>query len=147
MGDRCYMTVTCRRQDIPRFEQLGFTVSDDRGGHVVELEDDSANYAHHGDLPLDIPWTGCNTEGGNYGRADHACDGKTYLECSTDHDGNLTIGWDTQRNAPHPKDIAYVRRFLKLQKRVEEMFARFEQSYEPQQVRAAIAAAEHPFHE
>jgi hypothetical protein len=42
MGDRCYMTVTCRWQDRARFEKLGFRIMEDNNLPVVELVDEQA---------------------------------------------------------------------------------------------------------
>ncbi|NBU11829.1 MAG: hypothetical protein EBS84_22995, partial [Proteobacteria bacterium] len=69
MGDRCYMQVTCRRQDIPEFEALGFHLEFEQSpdSPIVELIDEEANYAHADQLPTDIPFTAWHGAGGNYG--------------------------------------------------------------------------------
>lgn len=88
MGDRCHMTVYCRPQDVPRFEELGFTAQIDPippDATEVEMIDEEANYAHFGDLPTDIPYHGWHHEGGDYGPAEFACDGTTYAEWETGH--------------------------------------------------------------
>jgi hypothetical protein len=88
MGDRCYMKLTCRLQDVPRFEPLGFDPEDDTptDGRTIELCDPEANYAHSGDLPTDIPWTAYHYEGGDYGSFELVCcgDGKIH-EWATGH--------------------------------------------------------------
>jgi hypothetical protein len=88
MGDRCHMTIFCRPQDTARFEELGFTAQtdepDDDG--TVEMLDEEANYAHHGVLPTDIPWTGSHNEGGDYGPAELHCLGDGIVhewQCAT----------------------------------------------------------------
>ena len=49
MGDRCYMSVTCRREDMARFEELGFEVEFETSPEslVVEMVDQEANFGHY----------------------------------------------------------------------------------------------------
>lgn len=55
MGDRCFMTVTCRREDRERFEELGFVLEfDGDSDPVLEMIDEQANYAHANKMPRDI---------------------------------------------------------------------------------------------
>jgi hypothetical protein len=84
MGDRCHMTIFCRPQDTAHFEELGFTAQTERG--TIEMIDPEANYAHYGNLPTDIPWTGSHHEGGDYGPAELHCLGDGIVhewECAT----------------------------------------------------------------
>jgi hypothetical protein len=91
MGDRCHMTIYCRPQDTARFEELGFTAQIPETAFndgTVEMLDEEANYAHHGSLPTDIPWTGSHHEGGNYGPAELHCPGEGRIwewETNTNH--------------------------------------------------------------
>ncbi len=130
MGDRCYMTVSCRRQDVPRFEELGFEVfgvpteSPDAPDALIELVDEQANYAHSGSLPTDIPWVGRNAEGGDYGPCDHACDGQVYREMASGSNGGYVIQWDMHKNRPVPGHVDQIRRFVALEKRVNRILKR-----------------------
>ena len=58
MGDRCYMHVTCRRQDRETFEALGFNLEFESSpdSPLIEMADEEANYAHTGDLPTTLPF-------------------------------------------------------------------------------------------
>jgi hypothetical protein len=103
MGDRCYMSLYCRRQDVPRFEELGFslqTSSDpsesDLPADTVEMIDEEANYAHSGDMPADIPFHGYHCAGGNYGEHQFACDGKEYEEWETGNSGGYVVELDEE---------------------------------------------------
>ena len=83
MSDCCYMSVTCRKQDAKRFEDIGFEEIDEEEtpkGILVEMEDEQANAAHYGKLPIDIPYYGFSGSGGDYGPSLFACDGKKYIE-------------------------------------------------------------------
>jgi len=86
MGDRCYMTVTCRREDAHLFtnDDLGFQFFDEieekETSRVVQLEDQEANYAHSGDMPTGIPYHGSNGAGDDYGEGVFACDGGLFID-------------------------------------------------------------------
>lgn len=129
MGDRCYMTLTCRRQDAPRFEALGFhpefANSDDDDPQdplaPVKLVDEEANYAHHGNLPTDVPWVGHSANGDSYGPSDYACDGRRLLDVATGEEGGYVVGWDIRKNQPNRKDLAAIRRFIAHEKRVNRL--------------------------
>ncbi len=124
MSDRCYMELTCRRQDQKRFEALGFTAQDwkqDRPDLVVMVEEE-ADYAHSGKLPTDIPYHGFNGSGGNFGQGSFACDGRTYAEVETGHGGGFVVDWDETRNRPSATSLKNIRRYLKIRDRVLKMF-------------------------
>lgn len=82
MGDRCYMSVTCRKADVPLFTgdgDLGFSVDteDDQDGVVVT---DDERYPDIDDLPKDIPFYGYHEAGCSYGPGCFACDGTDCIE-------------------------------------------------------------------
>ena len=85
MGDRCYMEITCHKQDQERFTALGFVAQDWKQDNsaLVVVVDEQANYGHCGDLPTDIPYHGFSGSGGDYGEAVFACDGTRYAEVET----------------------------------------------------------------
>jgi hypothetical protein len=127
MGDRCYMQITCRRQDQERFSALGFTAQDwdnpEPDSPLVVMVDEEANYAHSGELPGDIPYYGFNGAGGNYGDGVCACDGKQLAEQETGHDGGFVVEWDDTRNRPSPQSLRAVRRYLAVYHKVQASFA------------------------
>lgn len=126
MGDRCYMTITCRRQDAPRFEELGFCIQEDGPtGHTCEMVDEEANYAHSGDLPTDIPYYGENGVGGNYGAGVVACDGTRYAEkdCGHDGDGSFVVEWDFKKNRPTASSLAHIRHYISVKRAAENLLS------------------------
>lgn len=114
MGDRCFMQVTCRRQDIPQFEPLGFHLNHEQaaGSPLVELIDEQANYAHHGLLPRNVPYHGYHSVGGNYGSYNFACDGRRYAEVETGHDGDYVIHWNPRTQRPTAESLRRIRKYL-----------------------------------
>ena len=50
MGDRAYVRITCRREDVERFQQLGFVEDEAESDVTVSMVDDEANYAHYSSL-------------------------------------------------------------------------------------------------
>lgn len=114
MGDRCFMQITCRRQDQARFEALGFRYEckSSTDGSVVDLIDEEANYAHYDQLPQDIPYHGYHGAGGEYGSHDLACDGQTYAEVESGRDGDYVVTWDDTTRQPSVKSLERIRAYL-----------------------------------
>ena len=85
MGDRCYMSVTCRRQDKARFEELGFHIEfdEDKNTPVIEMIDDEANYGHCDKMPTDIPYYGNWGAGSEYDPDNIVCDGQDFKGASS----------------------------------------------------------------
>ena len=123
MGDRCYMQVTCRRQDIPVFDALGFHLDFEQAPDcpIVELIDEEANYAHADALPTDIPFTAWHCAGDNYGDGRIACDGERYAEVGANGDG-FVVAWDYETNQPTPQSLAAIRDYLAIHQTVQEQF-------------------------
>ena len=124
MGDRCYMQIKCRKQDVPVFEEIGFQVDDSEvNGESVHMFEEEANYAHSGDMPTDIPWTGSSGAGGSYGPSEYACDGKELVEVECGYHSGYVIGWDHKLNEPLDGDLAHLRHFTDVCERAEAMLA------------------------
>ncbi len=123
MGDRCYMSVTCRRQDQARFEALGFQIgfADDQNTPVIEMIDEEANYGHCDEMPTDIPYYGAYGAGSNYGPGSVVCDGQAYAEVPASADG-FVLSWNYRWGLPKLKSIRRIRRYLKLERRVNKLF-------------------------
>lgn len=115
MGDRCYMQITCRRQDQEHFEELGFHVEfdEDKNNPVIEMIDEEANYAHYENMPTDIPYYGSNAAGSNYGPGSLVCDGKEFAEVGATSDGFI-VAWDYQTQQPTQRSLENIRRYLTL---------------------------------
>lgn len=123
MGDRCFMSVTCRRQDTKPFEKLGFIIEEDDGkSPVVRMIDQQANYAHALELPTKIPYTGYNSSGSDYGDGLVVCDGRKMLQATIDGGGNHSVHWDNATDAPTEKSIQFIRDFKKLEAAVKKRF-------------------------
>ena len=125
MGDRCYMEVTCRRQDQERFVALGFTAQDwnePSNPALVVMVDEEANYAHSGDMPTDIPYHGFNGGGGNFGDGALACDGKVYAEVETGHEGGFVVDWDEAKNRPSLTSLKSIRQYIRVRHQVQQLF-------------------------
>jgi hypothetical protein len=123
MGDRCYMQVTCRRQDRARFEELGFEpeFEDSKDSPLITLADEEANYAHYNDMPVDIPYYGSNGSGGDYGPGFIACDGSRFAEVTGTQDG-FVVQWDYETQQPTPKSVEEIRHYIEVRDAVGRMF-------------------------
>ena len=130
MGDRCYMSVTCRRQDKARFEELGFQIEFDANKNcpVVEMIDEEANYGHCDEMPTDIPYYGSYGAGSNYGPGNVVCDGRDYEEVPASTDG-FVLAWNYRFGLPKFKSILRIRRYLKVERRVKKMFRELQVTY------------------
>ena len=97
MGDRSHMVIYCRKQDVERFQKLGFKLGFDESADdkvVVEMEDDQANHGNAGEMPADIPYFGWYAAGVSFYARQLACDGKVYAEALCMNDGTLVIRLD-----------------------------------------------------
>jgi hypothetical protein len=128
MGDRCYMSVTCRREDQQQFEDLGFHLEFESSPEslVIEMVDEEANHAHFDEMPTDIPYIGWNGSAGNYGDGKIACDGKQLAEVSANNDG-FAVKWDYKKSAPTRQSLKKIREFIKVHSRAEKIFAKLRQ--------------------
>ena len=117
------MQVTCRRQDISRFEALGFhpeftdTPTD---GPVVELIDTGADYGHANHLPTDVPFLASHDAGGNFGARRIACDGHRTVEVPATSEG-FVVDWDATKNSPTIASLVRIRSYFAVLKRAQEM--------------------------
>jgi len=135
MGDRCYMSVTCRRQDLARFEKLGFQIEpvEDQNTPVIEMVDEEANYAHTDEMPTDIPYTAEYGAGGNYGEGKIACDGKVLAEVAAWNE-DFVVSWDFKQSRPAKHSLKDIRQFIRVKQRVDRILKKLRAS-EPRQHR------------
>ena len=124
MGDRCHMRITCRRKDQQLFERIGFHLDFDQtpDSPLIEMVDEEANYAHYDEMPTNIPYSGHNGAGGNYGECSFVCDGRRYAEVATGFDGGFVVQWDSTKNRPAAESLRAVCRFLRVYKKVQAKF-------------------------
>ena len=123
MSDRCYMQVTCRRQDRHRFEALGLhpeftdTPTD---GPVVKLVDTGADYGHANRLPTDVPFLATHDATGSFGARRIACDGRRTAEMPATSEGFI-VEWDALKNSPTTRSLARIRRYFAVWQRAQQL--------------------------
>lgn len=125
MSDRCYMQLTCRRQDIKKFEALGFHpefTDTPTAGPVVELIDTGADYGHANRLPTDVPFLASHEAGGNFGARRIACDGRRTVEVSATSEG-FVVEWDSTTTSPTTASLARIRCYFAVLKRAQQRLA------------------------
>jgi hypothetical protein len=89
MGDRVYMRITCRPEDAPHFEKLGFVEDETESEIAISMVDAEANYGHWQPLrelaKTGIPFFGWHDPGGEYDGCVLASDGTDYVDglCTT----------------------------------------------------------------
>lgn len=132
MGDRCYMQITCRKQDVKKFtekESYGFDV-EDKGGKLVQLGVDEVNYGNTGDLPKGIPFIGWHSEGGGYGGRFFATDGTVFDGVEQGHGNNgYVVQFDEDTGEPFPQHITDIKNFIQFRNQVRKIME--ETSVEP----------------
>jgi len=135
MGDRCYMSVTCRREDKARFEELGFELESESSPEslVIEMVDQEANYAHYDKMPVNLPYTANHSAGDNYGPGSIACDGKEYAEVACSSDG-FVVAWDYKKSRPTTRSLNEIRQFIQIEQRANKLLKKLRQQ-EPHQHR------------
>ncbi len=118
MGDRCYMHVTCRREDVAQFEELGFHLEFESSPEslVVEMADEEANYAHTDEMPTHIPYIAWNGKGSEYGECKLVCDGQEFIEAPATSDG-FVVAWDYRTNQPKPESVATIQQYIAVHQR------------------------------
>ena len=125
MSDRCFMQVTCRRQDRHRFEALGFHpefTDTPPAGPTVELIDPGADYGHASRLPTDVPFLASHDAAGSFGARRIACDGRRTAEAPATGEG-FVIEWNTRRNRPEASSLRRLRHFFAVQRRAQRRLA------------------------
>ena len=123
MSDRCYMQLTCRRQDQAQFEAMGFHLefADTQPSAILELIDTAADNAHRHELPLDIPFLAMHEAGEHYAGRCLACDGKCLVDAPATSEG-FVIQWDDVNNEPSEPSLARIRSYLTVRERVTKLF-------------------------
>lgn len=121
MSDRCYMQVTCRRQDQSRFEALGFQLEFEGpppAGPTVELIDPGADYGHANHLPTDLPFLASHDATATFGARRIACDGRRTAEVPATSEG-FVIEWDAPKRRPTTASLARIRRYFAVLRRAQ----------------------------
>ncbi len=136
MGDRCYLELTQRKADLPRFapfvdakpEEEWWDYQDDIDGHpdLVTCCVYEANYAWYDErqaaAKAGIPFYGTHGDGGEYGPyAFAALDGEM-LEAPLSHDGYLILALDDDLKPVDPADLQHLRAYTTKLKAVKRLF-------------------------
>jgi hypothetical protein len=78
------MRITCRREDAPHFEKLGFVEDETEGETAISMVDAEANYGHweplQGLAKAGVPFFGWHDAGGEYDGCVLASDGMEYAD-------------------------------------------------------------------
>ena len=137
MGDRCYMEVTVRKTDAPKFEEiLGLkgtgvpqTFSIYTVAEAVSYVVEESNYGDH-EPRMEAAEAGCafigfHTSGHEYPACEFAAADGVMVEALTDTDSGLLVPIDVEngRAVVQPHILADVQRYLDLRKRAEELMA------------------------
>ena len=128
MGDRCYISLSCKRSDFAKhFEPLGFVIDEraDGGGSVVEVYDEEANYGHYEELNdlenKGVVFFGEHGSGGCYTEQVFACDGTSVNWCpSVDRDPVARI---SEEGRPCADSMQRAKDYLKSLKAARDIFA------------------------
>ena len=134
MGDRCYIDITMRRADLPRFapfidEQAGdewWDDEDEHAGHpdLVTVRVYEANYAWGDERQAaavdGIPFFGSHGEGGEYGPYAFASLDGEQLEVQVNHDGYMVVSVDD--NLQMLDDIEHLRAYVAKVRAVKKLF-------------------------
>lgn len=134
MGDRCFMRLTCRREDRVRFEDLGFHLDFDQSpdSAIIEMVDEEANYAHYDEMPTNVPYRGYYGAGSNYGPGNFVCDGRRYAEIETGYEGDFVVQWDEKKQKPTTQSLRVIRRYLEVRKKMQAIFTALSNQPAPQ---------------
>ncbi len=132
MGDRCYVRMTLKDEDLVRFgKYLGvkpgerwWDEQDEPGDGLIGVGIFEANDGltdQRGEAAkAGIPFFGWHGEGGEYGGAEFASLGGEMLECETNRDGELVLVLDDDLNVQ--SDLEHIRRYVAMRRQVQAQF-------------------------
>ena len=145
MGDRCYMQLTLRREDLDRF---GSILNEPAGSKwwtddlsepapgIIEIALHEANYALLAEREQaagdGIPFFGNHGEGGDYAGCHFASLDGSQIEAYTDRDGLLCVQIDD--NMRVLTDLGHIREYLEKRRTVQHLFGippRVDDYFEP----------------
>ena len=135
MGDRCYLEITLRREDLYRFgAHLDANPGEEWWDHLDEEKDlpgtvtasvYEANYAWYDERCAaaegGIDFHGWHAEGGEYGPYEFASFKGKHQEAERNHDGDMVVAVD--RNLKPIVGIARLREYVRMRRNVRASFA------------------------
>lgn len=136
MGDRCFLEISMRREDLSRFaEHVNAAPEEEWWDNLSEEEDcpgvvtvsvHEANYAWYDErveaAKAGIPFYGRHEAGGEYGPYCFVSWCGKMREAPLDHDGNLSIAVD--EDLKPIGDPSFLRRYIRTLKKVKAAFAK-----------------------
>lgn len=131
MSDRCYVSLTCRKADADRLNELfdeSWNLTFDEDG-LVRMSGSECDYGlleeRKAASAAGIPWIGYNGSGSNYGPASFACDGTKEMEISCNEDGDLYVVV-LDNGSIDDEALTAAREFLKFRDGVKKLLEEFE---------------------
>jgi uncharacterized protein (DUF779 family) len=133
MGDRCYMQITLRKQDLEahkeEFEELFTESFEPSPDGSVGIYDAEANYSYgvsdryFGQLPRGVPFYGGHGRGDNYRPSQFATDGVTIrcAETSSDDGDEFAIEFNQETGEPNPGEVQRVKEFIEFRNKVKAL--------------------------
>ena len=142
MGDRCYLEITMRCEDLSRFAvHVNAAPEEEWWDHIDEEANQpgivtasvyEANYAWYDErcaaAKEGIDFHGWHAEGGEYGPYEFVSYRKNHLEVAHDHDGDMVIAVD--ENLKPLTSMAHLRKYVRTLKKVKTAFAKAEPAAE-----------------
>lgn len=137
MGDRCYLEITLRREDLSRFAPHIDATPEEEWWDRLEEEEDrpgvvtasvyEANYAWYDErmnaAKANIPFYGYHAEGGEYGSYAFASWAGKLHEAPLSHDGYLVLAVDENLKPITAKARRHLRQYVAALKKIKSDFA------------------------
>ena len=137
MGDRCYLEITLRRSDLPRFApHIDAAPEEEWWDHLDEEQDRpeivtasvyEANYAWYDErmnaAKANIPFHGYHAEGGEYGSYAFASWAGKLHEAPLSHEGDLVLAVDENLKPITAKARRHLRQYVAALKMIKSDFA------------------------
>ena len=138
MGDRCYLEITLRREDLSRFApHIDATAEegwwdrldeDDANPGIVTASVYEANYAWYDErmnaAKADIPFYGYHAEGGEYGSYAFASWAGKLHEAPLSHEGDLVLAVDESLKPISAKARRHLRQYVGALKQIKADFSK-----------------------
>ena len=137
MGDRCFLEITLRREDLSRFaehvnaapeeEWWDYLTEEEECPGVVTASVYEANYAWYDErmnaAKVDIPFHGYHAEGGEYGSYAFASWAGKLHEAPLSHEGDLVLAVDENLKPITAKARRHLRQYVAALKKIKSDFA------------------------
>ena len=138
MGDRCYLEITLRREDLSRFaphidaapaeEWWDRLDEEECRPEIVTASVYEANYAWYDErmnaAKADIPFYGYHAEGGEYGSYAFASWAGKLHEAPLSHEGDLLLAVDENLKPISAKARRHLRQYVGALKQIKADFAK-----------------------